>query len=426
MSTIKIVHSLKEKVEIRNLFLYSAGKTISILGSSLYSFALGLYVLTLTGSALSFAITLILGTIPMVIVFPFAGVIADKFDKKKLVVAMDFFSGLLLVLVYAVSSQVELSLFLINTTAFILTIFTTFFGVGIEAAKPNIVSGRKLMDINSISKIIDSVSSILGPVLGGVVFAFFDIRTFIVFNGVSFILSGLMILLIDFKLFHSPSTLYKKEVEIHFFQDMKEGFHYLKNKKNIMNLFVVLISINFFLGYAVTVPLPYMINSILELDSKALGIIQGALPVGMMIGAVFVKKIMKMIAYHVLLRYISVSLSILMILSSIPVLIQNPKMGDWVSVGYYCVVMFLIGITIALIDIPMAYMMQIEIPDEIRGRVMSIGISMGKVMLPLAMILSGALLNLVPSYLLPITGGICFLLISLRKRAEGKDPSASI
>lgn len=45
--------------------------------------------------------------------------------------------------------------------------FTTFLGIGLEAAKPNIVSKERLMSINSISKIIDSVSLILGPMLGG-------------------------------------------------------------------------------------------------------------------------------------------------------------------------------------------------------------------------------------------------------------------
>ena len=57
------------------------------------------------------------------------------------------------------------------------------------------------MSINSISKIIDSVSLILGPMLGGIVFAVLDIKIFIIINGISFILSGISILFIHFKLF---------------------------------------------------------------------------------------------------------------------------------------------------------------------------------------------------------------------------------
>ncbi len=94
------VSNENNKKEMKNLFLYSTGKTISIFGTAIYNFALGLYVLKQTGSALSFAVTLILGIIPMVIINPFAGVIADKVNKKTLVVLMDFLSGILLISVY--------------------------------------------------------------------------------------------------------------------------------------------------------------------------------------------------------------------------------------------------------------------------------------------------------------------------------------
>ncbi|MBL2323067.1 MFS transporter, partial [Klebsiella pneumoniae] len=86
------------------------------------------------------------------------------------------------------------------TTTFLMTVFTTFFGIGLEAAKPNIVSKERLMSLNSISKIIDSISLILGPMLGGIVFAVFDMKTFIIINGISFILSAISILFINFKL----------------------------------------------------------------------------------------------------------------------------------------------------------------------------------------------------------------------------------
>ncbi|OBZ54710.1 permease, partial [Bacillus cereus] len=102
--------------ELRNICLYSIAKTVSLFGSSIYSFALGLYVLQITGSALNFAITLILGTIPMIVMNPFAGVIADKVDKKKLVVCMDVLSGCLLITVYILSNYYGLNLFIIYTT----------------------------------------------------------------------------------------------------------------------------------------------------------------------------------------------------------------------------------------------------------------------------------------------------------------------
>ncbi|MBE7150671.1 MFS transporter [Bacillus mycoides] len=406
------IENKKRNQELRNICLYSIAKTVSISGSSIYSFALGLYVLQITGSALNFAITLILGTIPMIVMNPFAGVIADKVDKKKLVICMDLLSGCLLITVYILSSYYGLNLFIIYTTTFLMTVFTTFFGIGLEAAKPNIVSKERLMSINSISKIIDSVSLILGPMLGGIVFAVFDIKIFIIINGISFILSGISILFIHFKLFEFNINEECPKRRINFIKDIKEGFSYLIEKESLKNTFRILISLNFFLGFAVTVPLPYIINTVLNLSSKQFGIIQGTFPVGMIIGAILVKKITNRFSYSYLLKKLSSMLAVFMIISGIPVLFKSFEVNDFVYVITYCVVMFFLGLIIALIDIPLIYFMQKEIPDEYRGRVLSIGLSIGKMMQPIALALSGLLLNYIPAYTLPIAGGIVFLILN--------------
>lgn len=405
------IENKKRNQELRNICLYSIAKTVSIFGTAMYSFALGLYVLQITGSALNFAITLILGTIPMIVLNPFAGVIADKVDKKKLVICMDLLSGCLLIAVYILSSYYGLNLFIIYTTTFLMTVFTTFFGIGLEAAKPNIVSKKKLMSINSISKIIDSVSLILGPMLGGIVFSVFNIKTFIIINGISFILSGIALLFIHFRLFEYNINEGNSKRGVNFIKDIKEGFSYLLEKESLKNTFHILISFNFFLGFAVTVPLPYIINTVLNLDSKQFGIIQGTFPVGMIIGAIVVKKITDRFSYSYLLKKLSSMLSVFMIILGIPVLFKSFEVNDLVFVITYCVVMIFLGFIIALIDIPLIYFMQNEIPDEYRGRVLSIGLSIGKMMLPIAMALSGLLLNYIPAYTIPIVGGFLYFIV---------------
>ncbi|PEP30518.1 MFS transporter [Bacillus wiedmannii] len=405
------IENKKRNQELRNICLYSIAKTVSIFGSSMYSFALGLYVLQITGSALNFAITLILGTIPMIILNPFAGVIADKVDKKKLVICMDLLSGCLLIAVYILSSYYGLNLFIIYTTTFLMTVFTTFFGIGLEAAKPNIVSKERLMSINSISKIIDSVSLILGPMLGGIVFSVFNIKTFIIINGISFILSGIALLFIHFRLFEYNINEGNSKRGVNFIKDIKEGVSYLLEKESLKNTFHILISFNFFLGFAVTVPLPYIINTVLNLGSKQFGIIQGTFPVGMIIGAIVVKKITDRFSYSYLLKKLSSMLSVFMIILGIPVLFKSFEVNDLVFVITYCVVMIFLGFIITLIDIPLIYFMQNEIPDEYRGRVLSIGLSIGKMMLPIAMALSGLLLNYIPAYTIPIVGGFLYLIV---------------
>jgi len=292
-----------------------------------------------------------------------------------------------------------------------MTVFTTFFVIGLEAAKPNIVSKERLMSINSISKIIDSVSLILGPMLGGIIFSVFNIKTFIIINGISFILSGIALLFIHFKLFEYNINEENSKRGVNFIIDIKEGFSYLLEKESLKNTFHILISFNFFLGFAVTVPLPYIINTVLNLSSKQFGIIQATFPVGMIIGAIVVKKITDRFSYSYLLKKLSSMLSVFMIILGIPVLFKSFEVNDLVFVITYCVVMIFLGFIIALIDIPLIYFMQNEIPDEYRGRVLSIGLSIGKMMLPIAMALSGLLLNYIPAYTIPIVGGFLYLIV---------------
>jgi MFS family permease len=90
--------------ELKNLVLFSAGKSVSMFASSIYSFAIGLYVLKLTGSALNYATTIMLHILPMIIMSPVAGVLADKISKKKLIVGMDLANGFLFLGLFRISS----------------------------------------------------------------------------------------------------------------------------------------------------------------------------------------------------------------------------------------------------------------------------------------------------------------------------------
>ena len=395
------------KRETSNFVIFSIGKLVSIFGSSIYTFAIGLYILRATGSGLSFATTLAIGTIPIVLITPFAGVIADKFDKKKIVVSMDMLNGVLLLGLYLISSLYGLSILMINITLFIMTVFTCFFGISIEAAKPNIVSGKMLMNINSVSKIIDSVSSILGPMVGGMVFAFIDIKAFILLNGISFVFSSICEMFMDFQFnVEDNKGEIKTEEKINFIKDIKEGFQYVKGRKDITNILSVFVTLNFFLGLAISVPLPYIINNVLKLSSTQFGIVEGGFPVGMIIGALVVKKVLLKVSYNTLLIRVSIVLSLCMLLIGIPVLFINMNFNSFVYLTYYCITIVIFGLAISFVDIPIAYILQTIIPEEYRGRVISIAISIAKTILPIALIISGILINRIPAYMLPIGGGI--------------------
>jgi MFS family permease len=405
--SVHFLNKLMGKRELSNLILFSLGKLVSLFGTFIYAFAIGLYVLELTGSGLSFATTLFFSTIPMVIINPIAGVLADRLNKKILVVSMDLLNGVLLIGLYFISLVNGLSLTMIYLSTFIMTSFITIFDISFEAAKPNIVSKNNLMSVNSISKIIDSIATILGPMVGGILFAIVDIRTFIVFNGVSFILSGISEMFIDFKFNYEEHDEEKKEINL--IKDVKEGFGYMLGEQEIISKFMVVVFLNFSLGLSISVPLPYIINNVLGLGSKYLGIIQGSFPIGLIIGAVFVGKLLIRLDYNRILMTMNFILAISIFMIGIPVFPFNIITNEIAIVIYYCLVMSIVGVAISFIDIPLISILQSIIPDEYRGRVLSLVISMGKIISPLAFMLAGALINILPVYLLQLFGSMILI-----------------
>ncbi|WP_425449067.1 MFS transporter [Dethiothermospora halolimnae] len=397
----------KLKKETTNLLLFSAGKFISIFGTSVYSFAIGLYILKITGSGLSFATNLVLTTIPIIIINPFAGVLADKFDKKKLVVVMDLLNGLLLVILYFISKNSDLSIIGIYVVTFIMTTFTTIFNVSMEAAKPHLVSKDKLMSINSISKILDSSSSIIGPMVGGLVFAFIDIKLFIIINGLSFIVSAILEIFINFRF--NFTEMKKNNKKINFIKDIQSGFYYMKSKGHIIGIFMIFILINFFMGLGLTIPIPYIINEVLKLSSKYYGIIQSGFPIGMIIGSLIIKKVNEKIPYDKLLLSTSIVLGVSMIMIGFPLFIKS-QISEIILLLYYSFTTVITGVAVAFIDIPIFYILQTTVSDEYRGRVLSIGISIGKIILPFGYLISGLLIKTVDPNILTSIAGITFIL----------------
>ncbi|WP_417203471.1 MFS transporter [Acetoanaerobium sticklandii] len=394
---------------MKNLGLFIIGKLISVFGSAIYTFSIGLYVLKQTGSGFSFALTLFVGLIPTIIFSPVAGYMSDRFDKKKIVVFMDFSNGMMFLILFMLTLKFELNQPMIYISTFMTTVFTTFFGIAFEAAKPNLVADEKLMSINSLSKVIDSTALILAPVLGGLIFAFTDIKTFILINAVCFIFSAGIETMIDFN-YNIKSTA-EINYDGGFVEDIKDGLTYIRKSSEIVKMINVLVILNFFISFSVTVPLPYIINNLLNLSSNQYGIIQGAFPVGMILGAVAVGKIIEKIDYMKLLIFSSITLSVAIAFLGLPLVLADASSLAYMI--YYISVMVIFGIAISFIDVPILWLMQKSIPDNLRGKVLSISMSIVKLIAPLGLVISGMIINSVPVYIMTFAGGGILMLSNL-------------
>lgn len=107
-------------IKNKNLWLLFIAQFISLIGSKMQSFAFALYVLATTGSGTQFASILALGIIPTLLLTPICGVLADWFDRKKIMIYLDIFLGIIYIFIFAISMTTSITLVYIYALLLIL------------------------------------------------------------------------------------------------------------------------------------------------------------------------------------------------------------------------------------------------------------------------------------------------------------------
>lgn len=391
----------------KNLWLFITGKLTAVLGSSIYGFAIGLYILAETGSSLNFAITLILSTLPRILLSPLAGALSDRWNRKKIIIISDFSCAIWVALIWFVFSFVNQELWILYVATAVLSILNTFYSSAVTSTIYNMVGPDHLQKAMSLNQAAVSLSTILGPVLGGAFFGIFPITTFMIINVFAFTISGLASILIQYNLFaEAKEKISKNSILV----DLKEGLFYVKKQTFLLHLIIISIWINFWFA-VFPVALPYLVLTIRGMEPVQLGIIEGAFSVGMLIMTLIlstraeIKNKEKTILGGVIL------LSTFLILIGLPNFPGMMALSNSVMFVYLICIVLLLSATMMIVNMPVMVLLQKSTPDEYRGRVMSLLETGASAMMPLGFILFGFLLEKMPLWILLLTCGLSIILL---------------
>lgn len=402
-----------KKIEKLNTALYFAAKTISLLGTNIYSFALSLYILKITGSGTSFALNVLIAMLPRIILGPFAGILADRVNRKKLTVAFDIISGLMVFLLLGLSSIYGLKIIFIYITGFVLSTINTFYDTALTSSLPNLVSGKKLMKINSYTSISMSISGILSPVLAGVMYGLIPIKIFLFINASSFIVSAILEMFINFNFNKDEADSLKEKINLNIlkkeFEEIKE---FVDGQKVMRVLLKYALMINFFFTASISVVYPYIINKVLKMSSSEYGAFQGSYFLGMIVCSVIIanRKEKKISGKRIALG--------LMSLGVILAFIGAPTIGFGIFrmkvmlIGYNLVLIFALGAILISINTPMLVAMQKLTPENLRGRITGVLGTLTAGIAPLGIILAGLIIDKVHPFIILLISGICIVLAS--------------
>ncbi|MBT7273015.1 MAG: MFS transporter [Nitrospina sp.] len=275
---------LKQNSAFRNLWY---GQVISELGNWINSIALYALILQLTGSGMAMAAAMMAKLLPMVIISPFAGVVIDRIDRKKVLIASDILRCFTVLGFLIVDSREDL--WIVYTLTLFEVALTGFFEPARSAILPSIVEKNHLVTANALSGSTWSIMLTLGAALGGFVVSFFGIKTAFILDALTYLLSAWFIIKISY-----PNTKYKERIKKQNSSGIKglvEGLRYLISHPTVLVFTLLKSGMAIKGGIMTLIPLfASRLWSDPSAVSMAVGILFSSRGIGSAIGPVLIRK----------------------------------------------------------------------------------------------------------------------------------------
>ncbi|MBS4172895.1 MFS transporter [Bacillus sp. FJAT-49736] len=392
----------------RNLYTFLVSKMLTSLGFGVFNFGISLYILSITGSALSFATNIMFNVLPRALAAPLAGYVADHFPKKRIVILS--MSGITLsvgvLIIYTLIFGISVPAIYTITTIF--SIIGAFNGVAFSSSIPNLVGKERLQKALSFNQISYSIGGIGGPAIGGMLFGFISMKVFLFVMMIAYFIALCLEVTMDFTLFEVKLKKQKESMA----KSMKEGFQYLRTKPLVQTLLMATLWINFF-SSAVSVGLVFVLVQKLSIPSSHVGFIQGAGAIGMLIASLYlsVRNLKKPFMF---IRRSSFLMCTIIVCLSIPLFLSLNGVHTFV---FYSVMMLFFSAMSIGANTPMGVVIQQSIDQEHRGRVFGMMETLSVGTGPLGSLLFGALFDAVDPKVIFLCAGIflfCLLLWLLR------------
>jgi MFS transporter, DHA3 family, macrolide efflux protein len=381
----------------RRVTVFLVGQTITTFGSFLVQYAIMWHLTLTTKSGLVLALAAVFGFLPQAIVSIFAGVWADRVNRKMMIIVSDSVIALAtLILAIFMLSGVE-DLWLIFLIMAVRSIGAGVQMPAISALVPQIVPTDKLLTVNGINSSISSSLQLLAPVAAAAVYSTMSLSAILFIDFVTAVI-GLSLLATV-----AVPTLARvaSEDKPSYFADLKEGMAYIFSNQ-LVRWVMAIFAIIFLLIVAPSNLSPLMIARTFGGEVWMLTVLELSFGVGMLIGgaliAVFAKKIDRIG---------------MIIGSSILFGILATAMGFTTNLILFFALFFVVGIAVPAFSTSAMTLLQETVEPERQGRVFGfLGIVMA-VAMPLGMSILGPLADVVSVEILLIVTGIATVVIAV-------------
>ena len=340
---------MKTSQNFRKFLLLWSGELISSIGGGLTSFGLGVYIFQQTGSAASMAVVTLLGFLPTLLLSVPAGVLADRYDRRLLMMIGDGCSaiGILYILFCMMSGGATLAQICIGV--FISSFFSALLEPSFRATITDLLTREEYSKASGLVSLAGSARYLFSPVIAGFLLTISDIKLLLIIDICTFFLTVASAAVVRKGI--GSKAAEKKES---FLQSMKAGWRILCANRGVLILVVISSAITLFMGVFQILAEPLILSFA---DAKTLGIAETICACGMLVSGILlgVKGLKGHYVRNLGMAFIAAGLFML-------------GFGLFENIIPICLFGFLFFMTLPLANNCLDYLMRTNIPEDAQGR----------------------------------------------------------
>ncbi|MBM7614495.1 MFS transporter [Alkaliphilus hydrothermalis] len=382
----------------KSFFTIYIGQAFSLLSSSAVQFSIIWWITVQTGSALALTIASVVGLLPQAVIGPFAGVWIDRYNRKTIMIIADIIVATSSLVLFIAFFWGIPSIIFVYVVLFTRSLGEIFHRPAMQAAIPQLVPKNELTKAGGLGQMVQSACSMMGPMLGALLMSIATLQYVMLVD-----IIGATLAIITLSLVKISKHRVNLGSKLNVINDMKEGIKAIKSNEALMRISIpILISTIIFVPLGTLLPL--MVKNYFNGTALHNGIIQALFASGMLISAMVIG-----VTGGMKKQFLMISLGILFL--GICSLIGGflPASGFWI----FCIVVFIMGTTGMISNIPYTAYIQKTIPQENLGKVISLVTSVMSFAAPVGMFIAGPVTEVIGISHWMIYAGILMLFVGV-------------
>jgi MFS family permease len=277
----RISHTTFAALEVPNYRRYLSGQSISLIGTWMQMTAQSWLVLSVTHSATALGVIVALQTLPVLLLAPYGGVIADRVDKRRMMIALQSAMGVQALILGVLTVTGEVRVWQIGVLAMLLGLNNAFENPSRQSFMLELVGPRHLRNAVSLNSVMVNVARVIGPAVAGILIATVGTGVCFLLNAGSFVAVVASLLTMDLSALKPASPTPRARGQL------REGLAYVRRTPDLA-VPLLMMAVVGCLTYEFQVTLPYMAKTGLHAGSSGFGFMTAAMGVGAVLGGLVV------------------------------------------------------------------------------------------------------------------------------------------